>query len=197
MKFISIFQNFSPEINWLSIFPSDFPSWCFLNEPFPASFSLFSSFLGRNWQIITFEYQFIVANVGIWTTDLWCRKRPLCQLRHNHGPTCWYFYYDLPTRSLVRGKSAPLRPVHALSAQLVNLGLCLGCGFSNPNSKYSLILWVHSSPFVVGSDKMPPYLVPNIFSQASGPNLWPISPQPVLKPKTKMQGTSVLSHCEW
>ena len=22
----------------------------------------------------------------IWTADLWCRKRPLCQLRHNHDP---------------------------------------------------------------------------------------------------------------
>ena len=27
----------------------------------------------------------IVANVGIWSADLWCWRRPLCQLRHNHG----------------------------------------------------------------------------------------------------------------
>ena len=27
------------------------------------------------------------ADVGIQTTDLWCWKQPLCQLRHNHGPT--------------------------------------------------------------------------------------------------------------
>ena len=26
------------------------------------------------------------ADDGIRTVDLWCRKQPLCQLRHNHCP---------------------------------------------------------------------------------------------------------------
>ena len=48
-------------------------------------FSLFSSFLGFTWQIITFEHKFNIADVGIRITDLCCRMQPLCQLRHNHG----------------------------------------------------------------------------------------------------------------
>ena len=48
----------------------------YLNGPFPASFTLFSSFLNCNWQkctknLISFAYD------GIRTMDLWCRKRPL------------------------------------------------------------------------------------------------------------------------
>ena len=33
-----------------------------------------------------------IADVGIRTADLWCRKRPLCQLRHNHGPNYLSLY---------------------------------------------------------------------------------------------------------
>ena len=37
------------------------------------------------------------ADVEIRTTDLWCRKRPLCQLRHNNGPSLtksfWFLFF--------------------------------------------------------------------------------------------------------
>ena len=59
----------------------------FFQGPFPASFSLVSSFLDCNRPIITFED--VIADVGIPTADRWCRKRLLCQMRHNHGPLCW------------------------------------------------------------------------------------------------------------
>ena len=56
--------------------------------PFPASFSLFSSFLDSNDRKIQSNYY--NADVGNRTANIWCRKRPLCQLRHNHGPTITY-----------------------------------------------------------------------------------------------------------
>ena len=57
-----------------------FSVWHFYkNGPFPASSSLFPSFQ------YSFEY-INFADDWIWTTDLWCRKRPLYQLSHNHCP---------------------------------------------------------------------------------------------------------------
>ena len=56
------------------------------NGPFPVSVSLFLSFL----QIIGNIGSIKVANNGIRTTDLWCRKRPLCQLSHNR----WYDVFN-------------------------------------------------------------------------------------------------------
>ena len=58
-------------------------NFVFLNEPFSASFSLFSSFQ----QLIVNMLIIKLANDWIGTTDLWYRKRPLCQLSHNHCPT--------------------------------------------------------------------------------------------------------------
>ena len=49
--------------------------------PFPASFSLFSSFL----QTVN-KCSIKVADDWIRTRVLWYRKQPLCQLRHNHFP---------------------------------------------------------------------------------------------------------------
>ena len=54
-----------------------------LNGSFQAS-SLFSSFRDGYWQNNTFIH--FIADVGIRIEDLWCRKQPLNQLRHNHGP---------------------------------------------------------------------------------------------------------------
>ena len=53
----------------------------FKNGPFPASFSLFSSFL----QTVN-KCSIKVADDWIRTRVLWYHKRPLCQLRHNHFP---------------------------------------------------------------------------------------------------------------
>ena len=47
-----------------------------------ASCSWFSYFLNCHWLLKTLE----LSEVGIWTSDLWCWKRLLCQLSHNHGP---------------------------------------------------------------------------------------------------------------
>ena len=44
----------------------------------------FFSFIFSGLQL-TNKYVRNIDDVGIRTADLWCRKRPLCQLRHNHG----------------------------------------------------------------------------------------------------------------
>ena len=49
--------------------------------PFPASFFFFTSFQ-CSWMV-----HLNFANDLIRTADLWCRKRPLYQLRHNHFPS--------------------------------------------------------------------------------------------------------------
>ena len=59
----------------------------FLNGPFPASFFFIFIFS------MSFLMQLIVNNISddwIRTTDLWCRKRPLYQLRHNHCPKSYF-----------------------------------------------------------------------------------------------------------
>ena len=38
-----------------------------------------------------------VANDWIRTQVLWCRKRPLCQLRHNHFPLRSFFVHEFST----------------------------------------------------------------------------------------------------
>ena len=55
----------------------------FKNGPFPASFSLFSSFQD-SWQ---FAYDWIR------TVDLWNWKEPLYQLRHNHCVSLFTFHF--------------------------------------------------------------------------------------------------------
>ena len=57
------------------------PTSFFQDGPFPASFSLFSSF---PFQCTIGRFNF--ADVGIQTADLWCRKQPLYQLSHHHCP---------------------------------------------------------------------------------------------------------------
>ena len=68
--------------------PKNYPENVFTffkkNGPFPASFSLFSCFQ-CSWQLTMFNKNF--ADDWIRTADLWCRKRPLYQLSHNHCPT--------------------------------------------------------------------------------------------------------------
>ena len=52
------------------------------------------AFFFKKWASFVFSIQWTVnkfsilsfANDWIWTVDLWCRKRPLYQLSHNHGP---------------------------------------------------------------------------------------------------------------
>ena len=93
--------------------------WIKKNGPFTASFSLCSSFLDCNWQIITFEDFF--ADARIRTADLWCQKRPLCQLRYNHCPKelsnlqtlskCWNKTFCLAINRIqwVRQMDVPIR----------------------------------------------------------------------------------------
>ena len=53
----------------------------FLNGRFPASFSLFSSF------ILTLNRRYWSNKSCQWLdSNLWCHKQPLCQLSHNHCP---------------------------------------------------------------------------------------------------------------
>ena len=56
----------------------------FFNWAIPGLCFIFLSSLDCNWQRIMFKD--FIPNVGIRTAGLWCRKRLLCQLRHNHGP---------------------------------------------------------------------------------------------------------------
>ena len=83
----------------------------FKHGPFPASFSF------RLFDTVDTELNF--ADEFIRTADLWYRKRPLCQLSHNHCPrqlcysnNCkiWYYcsnfelklpFHELPTRSIL------------------------------------------------------------------------------------------------
>ena len=58
--------------------------------PFPSSFSLFSSF-ENSWQYIGRYVEF--ANDWIRTADLWCQKRPLYQLSHNHWLSIFLFIF--------------------------------------------------------------------------------------------------------
>jgi len=51
----------------------------FLNGPL---ISLFLPFLNN----LLFTHQKNLADVGIWSADLWHLEQTLCQLRHNHGP---------------------------------------------------------------------------------------------------------------
>ena len=66
-------------------------SICFLNGPVPASFPLFLSFLNCNLHISTLHSKYFIVDVGNQIADLWCRKRPLCLLRHNHDPVFYLF----------------------------------------------------------------------------------------------------------
>ena len=85
-------------------------SLCFLNGPFTASFSLFSSF-----QQLTVNMFIINFTIGwIRTTDLWYWKRPLCQLSHNQCPQRSLSFSLIRTLflclSLVRSLSISLPP---------------------------------------------------------------------------------------
>ena len=55
----------------------------FLNGPFPTSFLYFHLFYK---QLTVNKCSIKVADDWIQTRVLWYRKRPLCQLRHNHFP---------------------------------------------------------------------------------------------------------------
>ena len=39
--------------------------------------------------------KYFIADVGIHTTDLWCWRQPLCQLRHNHGHNQMQFVFTV------------------------------------------------------------------------------------------------------
>ena len=68
--------------------PTPRPTWrestficCFKIGLFPASFIFISSF-PYSWNYVDLKF----ADDWIRTADLWCRKPPLYQLRHNHCP---------------------------------------------------------------------------------------------------------------
>ena len=58
--------------------------------------------LRRLFLILVFSTKLIVNNIAncwIWTADLWCWKRPLYQLSHNHYPidnVCWVTMWCYP-----------------------------------------------------------------------------------------------------
>ena len=58
----------------------------FLNGPFPASFSLFSSLQYTVDSIQMLDINKKIADDWIRTADLWYRKWPLYQLSHNYFP---------------------------------------------------------------------------------------------------------------
>ena len=62
------------------------PKLFFYKRAIPGLFFLLFVF-SSNWPIITFENKFIIADVGVQTTDLWCWKRLLYQLSHYHYPS--------------------------------------------------------------------------------------------------------------
>ena len=54
-------------------------------------------FLKKNWPFSAYFFLFsIQSKVGtctwIWTEDLWCQKRPLYRLSHNHCPSCAFLF---------------------------------------------------------------------------------------------------------
>ena len=53
----------------------------FFKWAIPALFFFIFVFSGYQ---LTDKYVLNIADVGIRTADLWCRKQLLCQLRHNH-----------------------------------------------------------------------------------------------------------------
>ena len=67
------------------------------NGPFPASFSLFSSFLFY-WRWTMFYIKF--TNDVIRTTGLWCWKRRLCQLSHATALDLLLLYRLIPLNLL-------------------------------------------------------------------------------------------------
>ena len=40
-------------------------------------------------------FEDFIADVGIQTADIWCRKQLLCQLRHNHGPISGHSFPEI------------------------------------------------------------------------------------------------------
>ena len=88
--------------------------------PFPASFFIF-----------VFSIQLTVNNFAddwIRTADLWCRKRPLYQLSHNHCPTHLFFLPLSLTHSLThsfkqQSHKQPKR--HLPNLLLTHLPICL------------------------------------------------------------------------
>ena len=78
------------------------------NGPFPASFSLFSSF-HYLWQLSMFNKNFVDDRIR--TADLWFRTQLLYQLSHKHCPVLYNF---LPFRFLL------LIPRHNFQFRLMN-----------------------------------------------------------------------------
>ena len=85
------------KIHWTN-YKSCLLSIVFKNWPFKASFSF-------NFRLFKFQYSWLLtfnlnlANDWIWNADLWSRKWPLYQLRHNHCPstfTCFFKKWDNP-----------------------------------------------------------------------------------------------------
>ena len=83
-------KKFLMPLEYFLILVSPYSITCsFLNRPFPASFTIFLSFL----QTVTENNCSIkVADDWIRTRVLWYRKRPRCQLCHKHYPTISSFF---------------------------------------------------------------------------------------------------------
>ena len=110
----------------------------FLNGPFPASFFFIFIFS------MSFLMQLIVNNISddwIRTTDLWCRKRPLYQLRHNHCPKSYFSVSQPIAFDVIKQSRTTLNMGHVSIDNLCfNLKIFLlprRCKFSTTFSKLS------------------------------------------------------------
>ena len=122
---LHLFQSLSQTINAslslslsLTVSKTNQAVLVFLNGPFPASFSLFSSCLFNRVDSKCSLYNF--SDEWIRTAGLWNRKRPLYKLSHNRCQQAVLFVKTIKGKTLLHWRSivtaAPLCPNCGLGA---------------------------------------------------------------------------------